>query len=89
MNGSEDSYDANTILQSLWSMSRAIKNEMQFTEFQKAALNRAAGKDGKRILFLEEAVAVSMNVNETLRLERAREEKEVKMNMRFLTEYVV
>lgn len=55
-------------------------NNIQFTEFQKAVLNRTVGKDGKKFILPLEANAESLII-----MERPREEKEVQMNMRFLS----
>ncbi len=60
-------------------MSGANKtSEGQFSEFQKAVLSRMVNIDGKRMSLQEATV-------DSLYLERRREEKEVKMNMRFLS----
>lgn len=54
-------------------------NDIQFTEFQKAVLNRSVGKDGRN---LSDAMIDSMHFETR---ERAGEEEEVKVNMRFLS----
>lgn len=53
---------------------------LSFTEFQKAVLDRVVRRDGKR-MFVPDALTESVSVQTAM----AKEEKEVKMNMRFLS----
>lgn len=66
-------------------MSGTIKaSSFQFTEFQKAVLNRSSSRDGRQMFQLDA-------MSDSVYMERAneKEEHEVKVNMRFLSKWVL